>query len=347
MTKPPTFLSPTVSVVMTVWNGAAFVSEAIDSILDQTFADLELIVVNDGSTDATQDILDGYQRRDRRVRIVAQQRRGVVPSANRGCGLARGHYLARLDADDVALPHRLEAQVEFLDHHPEIAAVGGAAVLASASGEPCFTVQYPATDEAIREKLPRSCPLLHSAVTMRRAAFEAVGGYRLRPYAEDYDLWLRLARTFRLANLDAAVVHYRVHDGQVSSMHLRELAECTLVARAAARQGARSQRDYPSEMSIVTSQTLSLFDITDAEIIREEVMLGLWYAKLLYKTGSLSEARGLFRTIRRLARADVSTVALLPLILEQQAYCYYRDRKIVRGRLLLIRSRAHRHARRG
>ena len=323
---------------MTVWNGADFVSEAIESVLGQTFTDLELIVVNDGSTDSTENILEGYETRDDRVQIVTQERRGVVLSANRGCGLARGRYLARLDADDVALPERLAEQVAFLDSHPETAAVGGAVVFSSFSGKPASTVQYPATDRAIRDALPYSCPLLHSAATMRRAAFDAVGGYRLRPYAEDYDLWLRLATRFRLANLPAAVVRYRVHPGQISGKNLRQLAACTLAARAAARQRAKSDHDPLPGIVDVTSQTLAVLGVAEVEVAREEVTLGLWYAKTLFATGATSDATRLFRTLQRRARADASTPDLLPLILEEEARCHHRDRKRIRARLVRIRA---------
>src|ERR1700680_111125 len=113
-----------VSVVMSVFNGERFVSEAIESILHQTFHDFEFIIINDGSTDGTADILSRYQNSDPRVAVHDQQKKGLVQSLNTGCGLARGRYIARMDADDIAFPERLERQINYLEQNPDIALIG-------------------------------------------------------------------------------------------------------------------------------------------------------------------------------------------------------------------------------
>src|SRR5262249_10266218 len=117
--------NPKVSVAMSVHNGERFLAEATDSILGQTFRDFELILVDDGSTDGSGAIADAYQRKDTRVRVIHQHKFGLVAALNQACEQARGEYIARMDADDVAIPDRLVRQVAFMDAHPEVAVLGG------------------------------------------------------------------------------------------------------------------------------------------------------------------------------------------------------------------------------
>src|SRR6476659_7403647 len=119
---------PRVSVVMPVHNGGAYLALAIESILRQTYGDFEFVIVDDGSTDATPQVIRGVQAADPRVRTYTQARSGLVASLNRGCREARGSYIARMDADDLAAPERLARQVEFLDRHAGVAMVGSAVV---------------------------------------------------------------------------------------------------------------------------------------------------------------------------------------------------------------------------
>src|ERR1051326_97584 len=112
--------APPISVVMAVYNSEQTAPESIDSILQQTFSDFEFIIVDDGSTDATGEILRGYAELDKRIQVYTQQRSGLIASLNRHCRLARGRYIARMDADDISLPDRFEKQFRFLEAHPEI-----------------------------------------------------------------------------------------------------------------------------------------------------------------------------------------------------------------------------------
>src|SRR5262245_27130869 len=160
--------TPIVSVVMSVLNGEPFLREAVESILGQTFGDFEFIVIDDGSTDASADILDSYQRNDARVRVYHQENKGLVESLNRGCGLARGKYIARMDADDIATKERLMWQVEFVEKHPEVGVVGGAIEVINASGKSSVTHRYPLKNSDIYQALLRGdCPLVHPTVVMR------------------------------------------------------------------------------------------------------------------------------------------------------------------------------------
>lgn len=202
--------APLVSVVLSVRNGAADLPKAIDTVLTQTFSDLELIAIDNGSTDGTAAVLDGLA--DPRVRVVHQDDRGLAAALNRGISLARGRYVARQDHDDWAMPTRLEKQVSFLEQHPDCALLGTRAEI-WVGDEPSERVHdHPTDDAALRFELLFDNPFVHSSVMIRKSALDAVGGYAIDPARqppEDYELWSRLARRHRVANLRERLTIYR------------------------------------------------------------------------------------------------------------------------------------------
>lgn len=202
---------------MAVHNGAPWVADAVRSVLVQTARDLELIVIDDGSTDATPDILGRVG--DRRLRVERRAPRGLTPALNTALALARAPLVARLDADDVALPERLERQLAFLRAHPEVGLLGTGAREVDADGREVAVVRPPADDAALRRALIRRNPFVHSSVTLRREAALRAGGYdETLPVAQDYDFWMRLSRITRLANLPEALVVRRLLSGRVSAV---------------------------------------------------------------------------------------------------------------------------------
>ncbi len=208
--------APAVSVLMGVRDGAPWVGEAVQSVLAQTAPDLELIVVDDGSADATGDLLAAIK--DSRLRIERQAPTGLTRALNRALRLARAPLLARLDADDLALPERLARQQAFLAAHPEVGLLGTAAREVDRAGREIALVTPPREDRAIRRALIRENPFVHSSVVVRRAALERVGGYdESLPVAQDYDLWMRLSRVTALANLAEPLVIRRLVPGRVSA----------------------------------------------------------------------------------------------------------------------------------
>jgi hypothetical protein len=207
-----------VTVLMSVFNGQRYLREAVESILGQTFEDFELLVVNDGSTDASRAILDSY--RDPRLRIVEHATNlGLSRSLNRGIAQARGRYVARLDADDVAEPDRLQRQVDFLDRHPDVVLLGSCYTVIDEDGHRIGQRWVPVDDLEIRWMLEFCNAFAHSAVMLRRDALagEAVVYDESLVYAMDYDLWTRLAGRGRLANLDACLVRWRAAPGSLTS----------------------------------------------------------------------------------------------------------------------------------
>jgi hypothetical protein len=215
--------APLVSVVMSAFNEAATIGVAVESILRQTFTDLELIVVDDGSTDATAEILSGVT--DPRLRVERQPRNvGLTRSLNRGLSVARGQLIARLDADDLAYPRRLERQVARMLADPALAVLGTAYVARNPAGRRLEVVRFPAADLEVRWRALFSSPFAHPTVLYRRSILEE---HRLRydegyPFAEDYDLWTRILRHGRGANLREALISYRVRARGITGTRRKE-----------------------------------------------------------------------------------------------------------------------------
>lgn len=208
--------TPLVTVLMPVRNGAAHLPAALESILGQTFGDFELLVLDDGSTDATPEILRAVT--DPRLRVVTNpQNLGLVPTLNRGLEVARGSLIARQDHDDISLPTRLQRQVEFLRAHPDCALVGTEAVQTDAVGRKAFRLLRPSGEESIRWYLCFDNAFIHSSVMFRRDVVKSeFGGYPLSLHSEDYALWSQIALKHPTANLPEPLLLYREHQSSVT-----------------------------------------------------------------------------------------------------------------------------------
>ncbi|MCP5206923.1 MAG: glycosyltransferase family 2 protein [Hahellaceae bacterium] len=210
---------PAVSVVMPVYNAAAFLVESVESILAQTLNDFEFIVIDDGSSDASLDILKEYEKADHRIRLLHQKNSGVVATLNHGIRLATGRYIARMDADDISLPERLALQVELMDDDPRIGVSGGWVQLFGAKNE---VWHHRREDNFIRNMLLfKTSGFSHSTVIARRELLQAYPYDHIYPHVEDTGCWVRIAlqANCRFANLPQVLVKYRVHQGQVSEIY--------------------------------------------------------------------------------------------------------------------------------
>ena len=203
--------TPAVSVIMPVYNGAKYLREAVDSILRQSFRDFEFIILDDGSTDSTWEILQSYDSPSV-VLLHNEENIGLPRSLNKALAVARGKYIARIDADDTAEPNRLERQLAFLQHHPEVGLLGtGSKMLYEDLGYERLR-RPPLTNLELRSALVRRNPFMHSSVMMPRRVLEVVGGYNERLVKSiDYDLWVRIGSNYRLANLPDVLAIKRAH----------------------------------------------------------------------------------------------------------------------------------------
>lgn len=215
-----------VSVIMTVYNGEEFLQEAIDSVLNQTLPDFEFVIVDDGSTDGSPEILRKAQA-DPRVTVIRELRIGRAQALNTAWRNTTGEFIANLDADDVAAPTRLEKQVEWLEAHPEISMLATDCKVIysgypSESGQTRSNSELLYSNEKLCEMLVSQNPIHHSSVMLRRNALEAVDGYDDRlQIAIDYDLWVRLGVRFEMAVLGEQLTTRRIR--KTSFFHKYEL----------------------------------------------------------------------------------------------------------------------------
>ncbi len=201
---------PLVSVVLPVYNGARYLKEAIDSVLAQSFCDFELIIIDDGSEDESAAIVRAYA--DDRIRFFQQPNKGLAATLNRGISLAAGEFIARQDQDDVCFPERFRRQVEYLKDHPEVGMVGTFAEILAERQKTGRQLAHPLDDAVLKFGLLFDNHFVHSSMMIRRAVFDEVGGYsedRQRQPPEDYELWSRVIRRFKVANLPEVLMAYR------------------------------------------------------------------------------------------------------------------------------------------
>lgn len=217
---------PKVSVVMSVFNGEPYLGQAIKTILNQTFRDFEFIIVDDGSTDGSPEILKERDRHDARIRLIRNDSNlGLIVSLNEGIRVAKGEYVARQDADDISLPKRLALQVQFLDENPEIGVLGTWITNFDENGRQVVW-KTPTSHAVIRWSLLFSTSIGHATVMMRRPLLEGVAPFSPEMiHAEDYDLWSRLSQRTRFANLPQCLYLRRCHKDRVSVRYAEEQKE--------------------------------------------------------------------------------------------------------------------------
>lgn len=215
-------MTPRISVVMSVYNSEAHVAESIETVLAQTYRDFEFLIIDDGSTDRSPDILQQYASQDSRIRIVTQQNSGLTQALVRGCELAQGELIARQDDDDRSHPERFQRQIQFLDAHPAVGFVGCATRYIGPLGEFLEVVTRDSDPiEASRKLQQERCgPPAHGGVMFRREVYQRAGGYRPQFYlGQDSDLWLRMIEHSQFACIPEESYYFRRHAASVSSRH--------------------------------------------------------------------------------------------------------------------------------
>lgn len=311
--------SPRISVAMSIYNGARFLAPAIESILTQTFGDFELLALDDGSTDATPEILHEFARLDPRVRPIIRENRGLIASLNQMLHEAQAPIIARMDADDFSLPERFERQYAFLMANPDFGVVGAQADDMDEDGRhtPSAEGIQPLTHEDFLATIDTGDHLMcHPVVMFRRDVVLAVGGYHAAfRHCEDLDLWLRLASITKLCSLPDTLIHYRHYAGQVSNRHATEQQTGAAVARLAYRErlaGRPDPTEHLNRLPPIDGLDILFGREGVAREVREKVALGLRYSKVGMRDGGFDlllrhvadggSHDGLWRTVLRLVR---------------------------------------------
>jgi len=212
--------TPLISVLLPLFNGEKYVFETIKSILNQTYNNFELIIINDGSNDNSLNEINKFN--DNRIRLINQQNQGLAKSLNIAASLSKGKYLARIDQDDICLPNRFQIQINYLENNKNISVLGGASIYINEQGEDLgrgFTTTWPLS---IRRTLlkQKGCLLSHPTVMMRKDDFDDVGGYSESVYknSADYFLWICFVKKkYKIANLSDVLIKYRLHESSMSA----------------------------------------------------------------------------------------------------------------------------------
>ena len=217
-------MNPLVTVLMPVYNGEKYLKKAIESILSQTFKEFEFFIIDDGSVDKSAEIIKSFN--DARIRLESNRANlGLIKTLNKGLGMSKGKYIARMDCDDISLPNRLSAQVSFMEKHPEIGVCGSWVKIIGLKNE--FINKYPQNNEEARAYLLFNTPLAHPAVIIRKSILESCQFKYDEKYkhAEDYELWSRIIDYAQISNIPKVLLHYRMHRESVSKKNSSEQAE--------------------------------------------------------------------------------------------------------------------------
>jgi glycosyltransferase involved in cell wall biosynthesis len=211
--------APAVSIVIGAYNAQRYLGQTLDTLLAQTFGDFELIVVNDGSTDHTADILADYEHKDKRIVPISIPHAGIVEAANAGLRAAKAELVARADSDDLYPADRLEKQARYLAAHPQCAVVGGRVQMIEPYGSPLKVTDQPTDHDSIEARLLKGdgSAIMQTTAMLRKSVALQAGFYRDKyPWSEDLDLFLRMAELGRLANLPDVLAKYRIHSSSTN-----------------------------------------------------------------------------------------------------------------------------------
>lgn len=274
---------PAITVLMPAYNAERYIAEAIESVLQQTFTDFELLIVNDGSTDHTVNIIRSFN--DDRITLINQENKGVSEALNTGLKQAKATYIARFDADDICYPDRLTKQYEFLIANPEYILVGSDVDYILEDGEFLFHFKCIAhTHDEVADKLYFYCPFIHPVLMYRKDAIMAVGGYSTHAHNfEDYLLWTNVIPKGKACNLPEALIKYRLNPSSV-----------TIDERWRGNRFRKLKRDVIKRGSITPREGNELLDIIrkqDTRRIKEGSYHALCGKKFLAENYRLKQAR--------------------------------------------------------
>jgi glycosyltransferase involved in cell wall biosynthesis len=296
---------PEVSVILAAYNAEKYLVEAVQSILDQTFRDFELLLFDDGSKDSTPQIVKDLAAKDPRVVPISRPNKGLTPTLNEGIARATGTFLARMDADDVALPQRFEQQVKYLREHPECVCVGSRVTTIDPLGSPLKDTDHKLTHEEIDADLLKGIgwSIVHPVAMMRADAVRKVGGYREQfKTSQDLDLFLRLGEVGRLANLPAPLLKYRQHFESVANTKADEQwrVKTIIVGDAYDRRGLNKPAEWNFTRRVPKSFAQQMEDWIFAALRHGNKSIARQHAKKLLKMqpGSMRSWKVMYCALR-------------------------------------------------
>ena len=216
---------PKVSVIIPARDVENFIGRAIESVLNQTFKNFEIVIVDDMSSDRTFTIAKQYAAKDSRIRVYKNKKQlFIAGSLNKGLKLAKAPIIARMDADDVSMPRRLEIQYKYLSSHPKLAIIGANMLVVDINGKSMSERKYPTKSKDLKKVMFRYSPFSHPVVMYRKAAILEFGGYKLGIFpCEDIDLWFKVGSKYEFASIDKPLLRYTLISGSASHKALRNL----------------------------------------------------------------------------------------------------------------------------
>ena len=331
---------PLVSVVMVIRDVERFLPEAIESILHQTLRDFEFIIVDFGSTDKSKDIVASYAANDSRVKLSEIFPCSYIEAKIAACSLPKGRYIAIQDADDVSLPDRLQAEIDFLEKRPEIGLLGGAVQWIDSQGNFLTSVDdYPTEDTEIRLELRVRNTFWHPTVLILREAFVRVGGYRAAfTQSDDYDLWLRISEHYECANLGRKVLNYRIHPHQLSFRKRKDQILCALAAQAAASLRKEGKLDPLNSAKEITPALLAEMGVSEA-VQKKSLASGYFgYINHMFEAGAyeaVPEATVEMLEVCRGKHLEPSLISEMHIL---SARAFWRQGRIISGVLSIARA---------
>ncbi|MBI5326761.1 MAG: glycosyltransferase [Deltaproteobacteria bacterium] len=303
---------PKVTVLMSVYNDERYVSQAIESILKQTFTDFEFLIINDGSTDSTSCILEQYAQKDNRIKVVHQENIGLTKSLNKGLKIAVGEYIARMDADDISLMHRLQRQVELLDEHSDIAVLGSWAQIIDEKGDVVSEYCPALSPVLLRWRLLFGNCLLHSTVMFRKDVIIRAGGYPEDcMIAQDYDLWAKLAFVAEIYQLSAVLIQYRQNKKAISfRLYDKQVETSIRVVQRNILEFFKMDVSMELAKALCDSENVRNFPVEKGALILEAVGLWLEFKKIFISSCYTSEL-SLKSAVRELKKDVANKVVAL------------------------------------
>jgi glycosyltransferase involved in cell wall biosynthesis len=270
---------PEISVILTVYNGECYISKAIESILTQTFRDFELIVINDGSNDTTSKIIELFS--DPRIVYLQNEKNcGIAKSLNRGLCIAKGRYIAIMDADDISMPERFSKQFEFLENNPEIGVCGTWINVIDTAGNLVDNCRYPVSSKVISYLLLFYNCIANPTTMYRKKIVMDVGNYNTEFIASmDYDLWTRIIGHYKFSNMPEFLLDYRIHGGNISNNREKNHHENYIIRKNA----IENLLEYPLSLNedvAVNEWTKPISKMNLNEIFLIEALISKIYKKI-------------------------------------------------------------------